>query len=164
MASLKPFKPKRRKRTLDSWTTHHLKKTTQDTTSLHTIPGHIIKVFIHSFWHTFIYLSWTIQIHPQHKSLNASSLYFNTEIYRILSSRYVPWRNRRYLLYSMLFSVEYHRHVTIIVCLWKSNGRLHKSHLDIEGLQASTSQKGDREMHIGTWIYEACMVFFRCFR
>jgi len=41
---------------------------------------------------------------------------------------------------------------------------LHKSHLDIEGLQASTSQKGDREMHIGTWIYEACMAFFRCFR
>ena len=55
----------------------------------------------------------------------------------------------------MLFSVEYHRHVTIVVCLWKSNDRLHKSRLDIEGLKAST--KGDREMHIGTWIYEACI-------
>ena len=34
---------------------------------------------------------------------------------------------------------------------------MHKRHLDIEGLHASTSQKGDREMHIGTWIYEACI-------
>ena len=77
MASLKPFKSKHRKRTLDSWTTHHLEKTTQ---------------VYHQGIHTLLPINFYISLMkysnpPSDAKLNSFSLYSNAEIYRILSSR-----------------------------------------------------------------------------